>query len=306
MPLQFLLEHADLVVSEIKLLAITLTILYVTAHASLRRPPSAAPAQEPKRVASAVNPDDSSGLDDEDEDEEEEEDEYERDTKQPLVQRLELSDAILFPVMASTVLVGLYYLIQYLQEPDILNTILQWYISLASLAGLNSLYRDGLNLAMSAVFPRYWRSGAKVYRVCQSTRRHLEWKSTADSKAPVAAATFWGPLPTTTSSVRLPAGAQRLLWSCRGLLTQRWRFELSVRGLGEAKTSIRLHNFIAMVLAGVTVASYHAWMTTSLSNLIGLSLCYVSPQMISPTTFPIAYAILGGLFFYDIAMVFYT
>ena len=41
-------------------------------------------------------------------------------------------------------------------------------------------------------------------------------------------------------------------------------------------------------------------------NLIGFGFCYGTLQLMSPTTFWTGSLILGGLFIYDIIMVFYT
>lgn len=300
-PLQFLLQHSDVILTEIKLLATTLAILYVSSHASLRRPPSAAPARKRKRkkTGPGIVPYEGGDGGDDSEDEDGEE-------KQPPMEGLQLSDAILFPVLAAVVLVGLYYLIQYLQNPDILNTVLQWYISIASLAGLTTLYSHAMQLAISVVFPAYWRSGPTVYRVCQKTRRHLAWTKDTPPPSATAAATSLGPLPSASSVVRLPARAEAMLWEWRGLLAGQWDLELRIGGFVDEKTSVRLHHGVAVLLGVATVASYHVWKSVGLANLIGLSFCYASAQYLSPTSFAVGYCVLGGLFVYDIVMVFYT
>ena len=46
MSVAFLFDHADIILSELKLLTTTLGVLYLASHASLRRPPSAAPVKK--------------------------------------------------------------------------------------------------------------------------------------------------------------------------------------------------------------------------------------------------------------------
>jgi minor histocompatibility antigen H13 len=81
--------------------------IYIGAHASLRRPPS---AEMPKKKEG-----------DEDDDDELE--------VEQVVEGLTPSDAIMFPVMAGITLGGLYLVIKWLKDPKILNKILNWYFS---------------------------------------------------------------------------------------------------------------------------------------------------------------------------------
>ena len=46
MSVAFLFDHADIILSELKLLTTTLGVLYLASHASLRRSPSAAPPKK--------------------------------------------------------------------------------------------------------------------------------------------------------------------------------------------------------------------------------------------------------------------
>lgn len=282
MSLAFLSKHADIILSELKLLTTTLSILYVASHASLRRPASASTAKKDPKAKGADH----------------------ADEEEPRVEGLRTSDAILFPVAAAVVLVGLYYLIQYLQDPAIISTILQWYISVMSIASLVVFYSHGLQLAVSAVFPRHWRGGATVYRVCQATRRQLVWEEGKEEKDLKAADAPMGPLP--FASARLPGWAAKYLWDCRELLTEKWSLELKVHGLVDDKTQVRFHHGVAVLLSIATILSYHVWTSPFFTNLIGLAFCYSSGQLISANCFKTAFCVLGGLFVYDIVMVFYT
>lgn len=289
MSLAFLFEHADIIISELKLVTATLSVIYVASHASLRRPASA----EPSKKKSSHKSKDASPDDDEEE-------------EPPRVEGLQTSDAILLPVVAAIVLTGLYYLIQYLQDPQIINKILQWYISLSSVASFVILYSHGLQLLISTVFPRYWRAGETVYRICQRTRRQRIWKKGQDAKDQKAVATAMGPLPVASSAVRLPAWAEKGLWGARELLTEEWSVEAKIHGLAHEKTRVRFHHAVAPLLSVATIMSYHIWRSSFFTNLIGLAFCYMSGQLLSPNSFKTAFCILGGLFVYDIVMVFYT
>lgn len=286
----FLSKYADVIISELKLVTTTLSVLYAASHASLRRPSSAEPA---KKKGSGTT----KGVSDDDGDEED---------NMPRIEGLQTSDAILFPVMAAIVLIGLYYLIQYLQDPAIINKVLQWYISVMSIASLVVFYSHGLQLVISSVFPRYWAVGTRVYRVCQATRQQLIWKDGQEAKDHKAVSTPMGPLPVASSTIRLPAWAKKYLWDCRELLTEKWSLEFKIHGLTDEKTQVRFHHGVAVLLSIATILSYHIWKSPFLTNLIGLAFCYSSGQYLSPNSFKTAFSILTGLFVYDIVMVFYT
>lgn len=83
------LQDVSFLLLELKIVSGAMGIIYLGAHGSLRRPPSAAVSKDKKRR---------------------------KQDDETFSQGLELSDAILFPIMAACVLVGLYYLIQWLQS----------------------------------------------------------------------------------------------------------------------------------------------------------------------------------------------
>lgn len=78
--------------------------IYIGAHASLRRPPSAAVPKKSK---------------DEDGDDEEE----------AKIEGMTPSDAIVFPILAGITLGGLYAVIKWMDDPKLLNKILNVYFS---------------------------------------------------------------------------------------------------------------------------------------------------------------------------------
>ncbi|KAK8104119.1 uncharacterized protein PG998_011152 [Apiospora kogelbergensis] len=130
-------NNRDFLLLEVRIVGTAMACIYVSSQAALRRPPSARLPKK-KKGRHGKKTDESS------------EDEY--------VQGLLLSDAIMFPILAGMVLVGLYYLIKWLEDPAILNKILGVYFSVMSLASMGKLFSDGLQLMSSMVFPEVWRA----------------------------------------------------------------------------------------------------------------------------------------------------
>ncbi|KAK0661991.1 Minor histocompatibility antigen H13 [Lasiodiplodia hormozganensis] len=89
--------------------------IYAGAHSSLTRPSSAAKPKKAPKVDTA---------DDGYESEEDEEEEIQQ------MEGLSTRDAIIFPIMAGVTLTGLYFLIKWMQDPQLLNKILNAYFSL--------------------------------------------------------------------------------------------------------------------------------------------------------------------------------
>ncbi|KKY22423.1 putative signal peptide protein [Diplodia seriata] len=97
------------------LLVSALFPIYAGAHSSLTRPSSAAkPKKAPKNEI----------KDEGYETEEDEEDDIQQ------MEGLSTRDAIIFPIMAGVTLTGLYFLIKWMQDPQLLNKILNAYFSL--------------------------------------------------------------------------------------------------------------------------------------------------------------------------------
>ncbi|ODA83315.1 hypothetical protein RJ55_01828 [Drechmeria coniospora] len=277
-----LLQNADFVMLELKLLVGAMGIIYLGAHGALRRPPSASPSK-PKEE----------GEDDEDEDDR-------------FSQGLELTDAIMFPLMAGAILAGLYYLIQWLKDPAILNKILRWYMSTVSIASLLSLYAHGMEVATSFVFPRYWRGpdGAlrKVDQKARLVARCDEVGNVVEGAPPES-----GLFPRLPVVRTLEGRAKSAAWDLRALLTRRWVFKLFIHGLvGEHKARVKFAHMMAFLLATATALVYFSTSSPLLSNMLGYGMCYGSFLILSPTDFLIGSLVLVGLFFYDIYMVFFT
>ncbi|PKS13204.1 hypothetical protein jhhlp_000549 [Lomentospora prolificans] len=286
---QFLWKHGDFPLIELKILVITFAILYVSAHATLHRPPSAQPRKKGAKTA----------LDD---------DENEEDDEEPSnIGGLQPSDAIVFPIMASIALVGMYYVIQYLRSAEILNMVMRCYTSVVSVGSLITLYSHGLQLATSIIFPRYWRArNGTIYFVDQATRRHYVWEEDKPIKDQEGLNMPLGPLPCSVAALCLPLQTRASLWELRGLLTEKWILEIKLHGILNEKMPLRFSHGLAALMSVATIIAYNFTNSALLSNIMGLAFCYATQQLLSPTTFVTGSLVLVGLFFYDIVMVFYT
>lgn len=289
------LKDVNFLLLEAKLVSGAIGIIYVASHASLRRPPSAAKARSKKARGGRGG-----AQDDDDDDDDDNEDGF--------AQGLELSDAIMFPLLAGCMLIGLYYLLQWLQDPEILNKILRWYMSSMSLVSLLTLFSHGFELVASYTFPRYWRDLMDGFlRIVDQERRSVQ---VCDDVGNVVfgqvARPGSSPLPGIWSKLPLSERTVKLLWDARGLLHQQWLLKFYAHGFGHAKTHIKLSHVFALLASVVTTVVYNSTSSPFLSNTLGYGLCYGSLLLISPTNLLIGSLVLIGLFFYDITMVFYT
>lgn len=276
---------------DLRIILSALFIIYVGAHASLRRPPSAAPATKTRTGKPRKK----------------EEDEN-------LTQGLLPSDAILFPIMAGIVLVGLYYLIQWLQDPAILNKIMNYYISFASLVSLSGLIAHFIQHGANFVFPNFFRYNGAVYefdsvaeQICPAgSAQEKEPKAQASSEQhPASPELVVSPLPfrlLRTSNQKV----NKFLWELRHLLTEEWTVRIRLHGILSEKFQIQFSHILGMVAAIGIVSTYVMTGSRTLSNVMGHGLCFGSFLFLSPTTFTTGSLVLCGLFFYDIVMVFYT
>lgn len=277
-------ENFGFLLLEVKLVLSALGIIYLGAHAALRRPPSAAPTKSKK-------PGQKGKTDHEDEDR--------------ITQGLMPSDAIMFPLLAGIMLVGLYYLIQWLKDPAILNKILRWYMSAMSIASLLTLYAHGMELATSLVFPRYWRGRDGVVREVDQKANAVAACDDAGNRRE-GAVSMSNPLPGPLALLAHSEKAKKAAWGLRGLLTQQWMARIYAHGVGEEKGKIKFAHVMALFLSLATAIVYFSTTSTFLSNMLGYGMCYGSFLIISPTDFLTSCLVLGGLFCYDIVMVFYT
>ncbi|KAL2262437.1 hypothetical protein VTK26DRAFT_1340 [Humicola hyalothermophila] len=273
-----LLERQHLLV-----LLSSMAIIWLGAHASLRRPPSAAP---PKRKKGEK-----------------------RKTEPKFAEGLVASDAIMFPLLLGTVLVGLYYLIQWLQDPTLLNKLLRGYISIMSIAGLATLAGDALDVAISFLFPDMWVYGlGRIQRFDPDLRCQYYIDRWSGEK--VVVKNMASPLPGTVLpklvNLIFSPRSNDVLWNLRHLLNEEWTLRVAFRGATLLELPLRMVDCARFPVAVAIAAAYHFTGWDVLSNLLSFAMCYASFSMFSPTSFGIGTLVLAGLFVYDIVMVFYT
>ncbi|OBT42338.1 hypothetical protein VE00_06505 [Pseudogymnoascus sp. WSF 3629] len=268
--------------------------IYAGAHASLRRPPSAALPIKKKRKTGEGD----------DEDSEDEELEVEQHLG------LTPSDAIMFPILAGFTLSGLYFLIKWLKDPALLNQILGYYFSTLGVFGVGKLATDALNVTTSVMFPNMWSAKGQIYHINQTLSAQLIESPSPSPETKihrrfVEAKT--NPFPSIFSSIRFPARTTKRIWAIRALLNQHWIFRGYIHGILSAKSRVRLNDALGFFIGVTCIALYNMngkpWYLT---NLMGFGFCYGSLQLMSPTTFWTGSLVMGGLFIYDIIMVFYT
>ncbi|RYP80567.1 hypothetical protein DL770_006169 [Monosporascus sp. CRB-9-2] len=278
-----LCDHQGLLYLEARIVFASLACIYIGSHAALRRPPSAKPKRD-KGKAKGKQKD-------------EEDDQF--------VQGLTPSDAILFPIMAGVVLVGLYYLITWLDDPDIINKILRAYFSFTSLAAMGKLFADSLHLLTGFVFPTVWSTrDGRLYHIDPAKRG--QWYMIGNSESQVWNEKKTTPFPGPWSELNLSDARNRMLWEVRHLFLEPWTVDFWIHGIVREKFPIKLNDIIGVVLAIGASLIYNSFKSTFLSNVMGYAFSYVVIVMMSPTTFTTGSLVLFGLFFYDIYMVFYT
>ncbi|PHH65218.1 hypothetical protein CDD81_3077 [Ophiocordyceps australis] len=277
-----LVHNLHFLLLEAKLLASALGIIYLGSHASLRRPPSASPSASAKDKTCRK-----------------------QDKEENAIQGLEPSDAIIFPLLASMILVGLYYLIQWLNDPTLLNKILRWYMSTMSTASLLTLYSHFMQLGTSLLFPRYWRGrDGNLRKVSQSTRSVSVCDDVGNAIA--GAPPESNPLPGSLAVFASSSRTRAVAWELRGLLYRPWDLDVFIHGIVEHKAQIKLAHVMAFLLSVATALTYFSTSWPLLSNVLGSGMCYASFFVLSPTDFLTGSLVLVGLFVYDVVMVFYT
>ncbi|KAB5517306.1 signal peptide peptidase-domain-containing protein [Coniochaeta sp. 2T2.1] len=253
-------------------------IIWLGANSSLRRPPSASPPKKKKGKK------------------EEKEDKF--------VEGFAATDAIMLPVLAGCVLIGLYYLIKWMEDPELLNKIIRTYMSVISVMSLGKLSADALHLFWSLVFPAVWMDGAgKFYKIDYARRQQL---LLADDASETVDREKTTPFPGYLSSVKFSDKLNGVCWEVRHLLTEEWTLRLAMHGLGQTKMKIKLNDLVGFNIALLATIAYFVTGLPWLSNVLGTAFSYSAFTLMSPTSFAIGTGVLVGLFVYDIVMVFYT
>lgn len=271
---------------EIKMVLSAILIIYVGAHASLRRPPSAAPPTKLKRKGGKLVVD---------------------DEKEHFAQGFQATDAILFPFIAAAVLIGLYYLIKWLQDPAVLNMILRLYMAMTGILSIGVFFGDIFQFVLNIVSPDYWadRSG-RVFEIDPASRTQKLLKAPQEDGSEKE--TDPGkrlPLPGLASGLNVPTTISKAAWGLRYFLKESCVLKIRVPGDGFTG-DIKITSIIGFALGCAVEGLYLYTESSMLSNIIGLSVCYMAFNWMSVTSFTIGTMVLVGLFFYDIVMVFYT
>lgn len=250
--------------------------IYTAAHASLSRPPSAAPRKR-KRTATDA----------------EERDEDESQT----IESLTPSDAILFPILAGGTLASLYFILKWLQDPAWLNWVLGIYFSQMGLFFAVKFLKDMLSVIRSMFFPHAYSRGGRLWKADQQGHSF----KTEDGKS------TGSPFPGILGLISLPSPVSRRLWGLRNLLYAKARLSFHVHGFITLKSPLDILDLASLLLACAIVA-YHAFVSKPwfLTNFLGFSFSYGSLQFMTPTTAWTGTLVLGALFFYDIYFVFFT
>ena len=272
------------------MIASALFPIVVGSYASLSRPSSAAKPEKKKGKDKKKDGSDT----DEDEDEEE------------VVQKMEglsPSDAIVFPLMAGTVLGGLYWLIKrYGADP--VNLIFGWYFSFVGIFSMVKLIHNASATALSLLFPTYFAKDGKLWQVKDKTRTVVQAKT---GKGWTIEDDATSPLPGWLRSVPIPARLSSVLWSIRSTRKQKYTVTAYMKRVIDATVNITALDVFAL-LVGIGANSYTHFVDKPwwLTNLQGFAVSYQTLQFLSPTTFLTGSFILVGLFCYDIWAVFFT
>jgi minor histocompatibility antigen H13 len=252
-------DERELLQMYIHLILSALFPIYIGAHASLRRPPS---AEDPKKSKGEENDDD---------------DEIKVEST---VEGLSPSDAILFPVLAGVTLTGLYFLIKWIQDPKLLNKILNYYFSLIGVFGVGKLAADSLNVATTFMFPSVWSSRGKTYFVDPLLSQQLTGKAkSARTQVHREFTDKTNPFPGPLSSIKFSNSINSKLWAFRSLIKNHWIFRAYIHGLFNTKFHVQMNDIIGFLIGIATIVLYNtsdkAWW---LMNIIGFGFCYGTLQ----------------------------
>lgn len=277
------------------LIASALFPIYTGAHASLSRPSTAAkPSKKKRREALHRN---SSGTEDDDESSDDEEEE-----EQHNMEGLSPKDAILMPLFAGLALSGLYFLLKWMNDPTLLNKILNAYFAIFGVFSVSKLVTDVLDIGHSIIFPRRHVINGTLYHVNGREKKAVPVAGNTQGRKALST-----PLPGFLASTPLNNRLRKMVWDDRAMPSNKWSLKLYLHRALAAKFKIGAHGIVG-ALAGLCVVSYFNFVDKPwyLTNLLGFGFSYGALQLMSPTTFATGSLILGALFFYDIYFVFYT
>ena len=264
--------------SYLHLLFSALFSIYTGAHASLYRPSSAAKP--------------SKGTKERDHDDDPEDQEQAWAGLSPI-------DAILQPLSAGLLLASLYFLIKWIEDPALLNKILNWYIAVFGLWSLARTLSDGMGIFTSFIFPKIYDMDGKIWEIDAKNRKSKLISSPSVERS--------SPVPEPASAPPLPSRFTDAMWTLRELPSQRLHVRVYIHKIVQAQFKIGPQGITSAFLAIAALLYFNLidkpwWLT----NLLAFSLAYSTLQIMSPTTCWTGSLILGALFVYDIYFVFFT
>ncbi len=264
------------------LLVSALLPIYAGAHASLSRPSSAAKPTKSKKKTLGGN-----AVQDESEDEVE-----------SRIEGLAASDAIWLPLLAGCTLGGLYIIIKWLEDPALLNKVLNWYFAIFGIYGVAKMFKDSLEVMVSCIFPSRYSFAHQIWVFDEVKRVAVSQTEPSPTKR--------SPLPGRLSQIWLPVSFSRFLWALRFPYSL-FCIRANLHRRGKAHFHVTRITILSNCLALAIVLYYNLvsrpWYLT---NILGFAFAYNALQFISPSTSWTGTLILGSLFLYDIYFVFYT
>lgn len=263
----------------VHLLISALLPIYAGAHASLSRPSSAAkPSNKTKKQ---------NGQHDEPEEQEQ------------MMEGLGPIDALLLPLFAGLSLTSLYFLIIWLEDPALLNKILNWYFAGFGVWSLARMIKDIMGLITSFIFPQTYDIDGNALEIGVKQRRFRLTSSPSVERD--------SPVPEPSSAPPLPFKITNALWTLRKLSSRQLDVRVYIHQTVEAQFKIGPQDVTSLFLAVVALLYFNLigkpwWLT----NLLGFGFAYSALQIMSPTTSWTGTLILAALFVYDIYFVFFT
>lgn len=194
-------------------------------------------------------------------------------------------DALLLPLLSALTLTSLYFLIKWVDDPAVLNKILNWYCAVVGVWSVTQMIRDTMSVFKSFVYPQI---------------RHKDGRESKQILPPS------GALPL-SSAPPLSTGISNAVRNLRDLPSQRLDVRIYIHNFAQARFKIGEQELTSFFLAVVALAYFNFigkpwWLT----NLIGFAFAYSTLQIMSPTTSWTGTLLLSALFVYDIYFVFFT
>lgn len=253
--------------------------IYAGAHASLSRPSSA--AKPSKKTNRQIHQND------------------EPEEQEQTMERFDPIDALLLPLLAGLSLASLYFLIKWLEDPRILNLILNWYLAVFGVWSLAGMINDTMGLITSFISPKIDDMDGNKGEIDAKKRK------SRPTSSPSVEGGSAEPEPSFTQS--LPSKVIAAVGVFRKLPLPQLDVRVYIYKTVEAKFKIGLQ-WVFSVFVAVAALLYFNLMGKPwwLTNLLGFGFAYSALQVMSPTTSWTGTLIMGALFLYDIYFVFFT